>query len=112
MPNTMPDMVSRPAVVKKSLLGCEWSSKVQKLKTTKFQNQAVPKPGGAARGGVLGPINNYPPQKSCLRTPFNQKHKVFWVNSLFMPGNIVICTFLGLKSKMAILARTIAPSNF
>ena len=52
MPNTMPDMVSRPAVVKKSLLGCEWSSKVQKLKTTKFQNQAVPKPGGAARGGV------------------------------------------------------------
>ena len=52
MPNTMPDMVSRPAVVKKSLLGCEWSRKVQKLKTTKFQNQAVPKPGGAARGGV------------------------------------------------------------
>ena len=51
MPNTMPDMVSRPAVVKKSLLGCEWSRKVQKLKTTKFQNQAVPKPGGAARGG-------------------------------------------------------------
>ena len=53
MPNTMPDMVSRPAVVKKSLLGCEWSRKVQKLKTTKFQNQAVPKPGGAARGGVI-----------------------------------------------------------
>ena len=52
MPNTMPDMVSRPAVVKQSLLGCEWSRKVQKLKTTKFQNQAVPKPGGAARGGV------------------------------------------------------------
>ena len=61
---------------------------------------------------MLGPINNYPPQKSCLRTPFNQKQKVFWVISLFMPGNIVICTFLGLKSKMAILARTIAPSNF
>ena len=54
MPNTMPDMVSRPAVVKKSLLGCEWSRKVQKLKTTKFQNQAVPKPGGAARGGAKG----------------------------------------------------------
>ena len=53
MPNTMPDMVSRPAVVKKSLLGCEWSRKVQKLKTTKFQNQAVPKPGGAARGGDI-----------------------------------------------------------
>ena len=57
MPNTMPDMVSRPAVVKKSLLGCEWSRKVQKLKTTKFQNQAVPKPGGAARGGVYETLN-------------------------------------------------------
>ena len=61
---------------------------------------------------MFGPINNYPPQKSCLRTPFNQKQNFFWVISLFMPGNIVICTFLGLKSKMAILARTIAPSNF
>ena len=60
MPNTMPDMVSRPAVVKKSLLGCEWSRKVQKLKTTKFQNQAVPKPGGAARGGAN--------EKSCSET--------------------------------------------
>ena len=58
MPNTMPDMVSRPAVVKKSLLGCEWSRKVQKLKTTKFQNQAVPKPGGAARGGVDGGLTS------------------------------------------------------
>ena len=57
MPNTMPDMVSRPAVVKKSLLGCEWSRKVQKLKTTKFQNQAVPKPGGAARGGVIADVS-------------------------------------------------------
>ena len=57
MPNTMPDMVSRPAVVKKSLLGCEWSRKVQKLKTTKFQNQAVPKPGGAARGGAYTIVN-------------------------------------------------------
>ena len=54
---------------------------------------------------MLGPMNNNPPQKSCLRTPFNQKQKIFWVISLFMPGNIVICTFLGLKSKMAILAR-------
>ena len=54
MPNTMPDMVSRPAVVKKSLLGCEWSREVQKLKTTKFQNQPVPKPAGAARGVVNG----------------------------------------------------------
>ena len=51
MPNIMPDMVSRLAVVKKSLLGCEWSREVQKLKTTKFQNQPVPKPAGAARGG-------------------------------------------------------------
>ena len=50
MPNTMPDMVSRPAVVKKSFLGCEWSREVQKLKTTKFQNPPVPKPAGAARG--------------------------------------------------------------
>ena len=51
MPNTMPDMVSRPAVFKKSFLGCEWSREVQKLKTTKFQNPPVPKPAGAARGG-------------------------------------------------------------